>query len=78
MRLGKVLCRSAMRTLSLCSSDIHGKYVAQFTCGSVAVKIVVICELIAVLPWRQNALFGSFRVVARGDKKASNSLYKRM
>jgi hypothetical protein len=41
MRLGKVLCRSTMRTLSLCSGDIDGEYVAQFTCGSVAVKVVV-------------------------------------
>ena len=46
MRLGKVLCRSTMRTLSLCSGDIHGEYVAQFTCGSVAVKVVVVCELL--------------------------------
>jgi hypothetical protein len=30
-----------MRTLSLCSGDIDGEYVAQFTSGSVAVKVVV-------------------------------------
>src|SRR5712692_1672954 len=41
MRLGKALDRTALRTLSLCSCDIHGEYCAQCTCGSVTVKIVV-------------------------------------
>jgi hypothetical protein len=42
MRLGKALCCTAMRTLSLCSRNIHGKYVAQFTRGSVTIKVIVV------------------------------------
>jgi hypothetical protein len=41
MLLGKAPCCAAVRTLSLCSRNIHGKYVAQFTCRSVTVKVVV-------------------------------------
>jgi len=40
MRLGKGLRRAAMRTLSVCSRNIQGEYVAQFTRGSVAIEIV--------------------------------------
>jgi hypothetical protein len=39
-RLGKGLCRTTMRTLSLSSRNIQGEYVAQFTRGSIAIKIV--------------------------------------
>src|SRR4029077_3171931 len=41
MRLSKALYRAAVRTLSLCSCNIHGKYVAQLTCSSVTVKVVI-------------------------------------
>jgi hypothetical protein len=42
MRLGKALYCAAVGTLFLCSCNIHGKYVAQLTCGSVTVKVVVV------------------------------------
>jgi hypothetical protein len=41
MRLGKVLYGAAMRTLSLCSRNIHGEYFGQITRNCVAVKVVV-------------------------------------
>ncbi len=41
MRLGKALYCAAVRALSLCSCNIHGKYVAQLTCGSVTIKVVI-------------------------------------
>jgi len=41
MCLGKPLCGAAVRTLSLCDRNIHGEYLAQFTCGSVTVKVIV-------------------------------------
>jgi hypothetical protein len=41
MRLGKALYCAAVRTLSFCSCNIHGKYVAQLTCSSVTVKVVI-------------------------------------
>jgi hypothetical protein len=41
MRLGKALDSAAMRALSLCSRNIHGEDVAQFTRGSVAIEVVV-------------------------------------
>jgi hypothetical protein len=40
MRLGETFGRAAVRALSLCSRDIHHEYFAQFTSGSVAVKVV--------------------------------------
>jgi hypothetical protein len=40
MCLGKALCRAAVRTLSTGNCNIHGEYFAQFTCGSVTVKVV--------------------------------------
>lgn len=39
MCLSKALCSAAVRTVSLCSCNIHGKYVAQFTRSSVTVKV---------------------------------------
>jgi hypothetical protein len=41
MRLGKVLCGAAMRTLALCRRSIHGEYFGQVTRDRVAVKVVV-------------------------------------
>src|SRR4029453_249590 len=41
MCLSKALYCAAVRTLSLCSCNIHGKYVAQLTCGSVTIKVVI-------------------------------------
>jgi hypothetical protein len=39
--LSKALYCAAVRTLPLRSCNIHGKYVAQFTCGSVTIKVVI-------------------------------------
>jgi hypothetical protein len=41
MCLSKALYCAAVRTLSHCSCNVHGKYVAQLTCGSVTVKVVI-------------------------------------
>jgi hypothetical protein len=41
MRFGKVLYCAAVRTLSLCARNINSEYFAQFTCGSITVKVVV-------------------------------------
>jgi len=41
MRLGNVLGRAAVRTLYICSRNVHREDVAQFTRSSVTVKIVV-------------------------------------
>jgi hypothetical protein len=41
VRFGKALYCAAVRTLSLCSCNIHGKYVAQLACGSVTIKVVI-------------------------------------
>ena len=58
MCLSKALYCAAVRTLSLRSCNIHGKYVAQFTGSSVTVNIVVVVGMsrfISGLPWVQNA-----------------------
>jgi hypothetical protein len=41
MCLSKALYCAAVRTLSLCSCNIHGKYVAQLTRGSVTIKVII-------------------------------------
>ena len=41
MRLGKAFYCAAVRALSLCSCNIHGKYAAQLACGSVTIKVVI-------------------------------------
>ena len=40
MRLGKSPLCAALSTLSFCACDIHCEYSAQFTCGSITVKVV--------------------------------------
>jgi hypothetical protein len=44
LRLGKALYGAAVGTLFLRRCDIHSKYSAQFTCGSIAVQIVGVCS----------------------------------
>jgi hypothetical protein len=41
MRFGKALYRAAMRTLCFRNRNVHREYCAQFTGGSVAVKVVI-------------------------------------
>jgi hypothetical protein len=41
MSVGEAIGCAAMRALSLCSGNIHSENVAQFTCGSIPVKVVV-------------------------------------
>src|SRR5207244_3524105 len=43
MRLGKATLCAAIRTLSFCAGNVHREYSAQFTCGSISVKIVHRC-----------------------------------
>ena len=57
MRFGKALYCAAMCALCFRNRNVHREYCAQFTGGSVAVKVVVVmvCELISDLPWVQSA-----------------------
>jgi len=43
MCLGKQSLCAAIGTLSLCTRNIHHEYPAQFTCGSVTVKVIHKC-----------------------------------
>src|SRR5215472_4374496 len=43
MHIGKALLGATIPTLSFCGRNVHCEYHAQFTCGSITVKIVHRC-----------------------------------
>jgi len=78
MRFGKTLCCAAVRTLSLRSCNIHGKYVAQFTGSSVTVNIVVVVYVSSFPVSRGSKTLRPDLVsgVARGAKEANSTFYE--
>ena len=78
MRLGKALCCATMRALSLRSRNIDGKYVAQFTGGSIAVNVVVVSVNSLPISRGAKALRPDLvRAVAGGAKEASSTFNER-